>query len=168
MSKPLSFEVASTLNATPEAVWEQVATMRGVNAELWPFVRMTAPTGTARFDPATTPVGKMAFRSTLLLFGVIPYDLHSLRFTEITPNNGFVEHSTSLMQKAWSHERWLQRVPEGTLLRDRVTFVPRMPWLDAVLLPIFKLIFLHRHRQLQRIFGAPPRVSLPAGNRPSH
>jgi hypothetical protein len=55
------------------------------NAELWPFLRMTYPRGRSRLDPEVVPIGTRAFRSWLLLFGLVPVDYDDLTFHEIVP-----------------------------------------------------------------------------------
>jgi hypothetical protein len=40
---PLEVLIASELPARPEAVWSRVASFEGVNDELRPWLRMTAP-----------------------------------------------------------------------------------------------------------------------------
>jgi hypothetical protein len=59
--------------------------MAGVNAELMPFVRMTFPRGAERIDKATAAAGKPLFRSVLLLFGVLPIDVHRLALVKLDP-----------------------------------------------------------------------------------
>jgi ligand-binding SRPBCC domain-containing protein len=153
--------VTSTLAAPREAVWARVSTMAGVNAELMPLVRMSYPPQAAVLDAAAVPLGRTAFRSVLLLFGVLPIDRHDLCLLRVDPPAGFHESSTSLLQRRWVHVRTLEAVPGGCRLTDEVDFEPRLPAIAALLRPLVRAIFAHRHRRLRRHFGeaAGTRVS---------
>ena len=149
----VEFEVSSTVAAPPEAVWARVASFEGVNDELMPLVRMTCPAAFRRIDPAVVPVGRPWFRSWLLLFGVLPFDWDHLRIVAIEPGRGFHEDSTMLSQRRWVHRRILEPVAGGTRVTDRIAFEPRLPFLGALLRPVFQTVFRHRHRRLAARFG---------------
>jgi hypothetical protein len=53
------------------------------------------------------------FRSWLLLFGVLLFDRHALALEAVTDGEGFVEESTSWMQRRWRHERLLTETDAG-------------------------------------------------------
>ena len=53
---------ASQLRERPEAVWARVASLEGINHELGPWMRMTAPRG-AELTPEGAPLGRRWFRS---------------------------------------------------------------------------------------------------------
>lgn len=147
--------VESSLLAAPRAaVWDRIASMAGVNAELMPVVRMTFPRGHERLDTGAPVAGRTFFLSVLLLFGVLPIDVHSLALASLSPGRGFLESSSSLLHRRWIHERVLDAEGEGTRIRDRVYFECRLPALDVVLAPIVRAIFHHRHARLRRHFGA--------------
>ncbi len=143
----------SLLAAPPAVVWAQIASMAGVNAELMPFVYMTFPRGAERIDKATVSAGKPLFRSMLLLFGVLPIDVHRVALAKLDPGAGFLECSSSLLHRRWIHERRLDAEGEGTKIRDRVYFECRVPMLGMALTPIVRAIFRHRHERLRRCFG---------------
>ena len=143
----------SCLAAPPEVVWNRVKTMKGVNAELMPFVLMTYPAGQNEFDGSQLRLGLPYFRSVLLMLGVIPFDLHTFVLERLVPNQGFLERSSSLVHREWMHERRLEPVEEGTRITDRVVFCCRLPSLNFVFRPIVRFIFRHRHRRLRRHFG---------------
>jgi hypothetical protein len=147
------FQVTSVVPATPAAVWARVSTMAGVNAELMPIARMTHPAGLDRLDGADVPLGRRLFRSWVLLFGVLPVDWDDLTLLRVEPGRGFLESSTLLSQRRWTHERLLEAVPEGCRVTDRVGFEPRLPVLAGVHAAIFHLVFRHRHRRLRRAFA---------------
>jgi ligand-binding SRPBCC domain-containing protein len=149
--------LSSELRTPAPQVWAQISTMAGVNRELWPIV-MTAPRG-MRIDGAT-PLGTVAFRSLLLLGGVLPMDLHWLRMESVTPGEGFQEASWSLTEREWRHRRRLQPTSGGCRIEDELDFTPRFA--AALLSRIVRHTFLRRHRRLGRWFGAltPPELSL--------
>lgn len=73
----------------------------------------------------------------------------------IDPGHGFLERSTMLSARRWEHERTLHPLEDGgTRLTDRVAFVPRMPRTAPTHRAAIAAIFRHRHRRLERVFGA--------------
>ena len=145
---------ATELSTSPDTVWARVASLEGINHELGPWMRMTAPRG-AELSPATVPLGRRWFRSWILLFGVVPFDYDHLCIERIEPGSGFLERSTMLSARTWEHERTLRPLEDGgTLLTDRVAFVPRLPGTARGHRAIVAAIFRHRHRQLERFFGS--------------
>lgn len=145
--------MVSELRASPEAVWHRVASLEGINYELGPWLRMTAPSGT-ELTPEAVPLGKRWFRSWILLFGVLPVDYDDLRVELIEPNRRFLERSTMLSARSWEHERTLDPATDGgTRLTDRVTFTPRVAVTGHLHRAVIRAIFRHRHRRLRRFFG---------------
>jgi hypothetical protein len=142
----------SRLAARPAKVWDRVATMEGVNAELAPIARMTFPSRWERLENYYFQGDAEQFRSTLLLFGRIPIDLHIFAFVSLTPGRGFLERSSSMMHREWIHERTLRPVTKGTEITDRVFFRCRAPGLSLALGPVIRFVFRHRHRQLRKHF----------------
>ena len=142
---------ASELQAPPDAVWARVASMKGINHELGPWMRMTAPRG-AELSPEAVPLGRRWFRSWILLLGVLPFDYDHLRLIAIEPGRGFHEDSTMLSQRRWVHRRTLEPTDGGTRVVDRIEFEPRLPGLAGFLRPIFRAVFRHRHRRLAAHF----------------
>jgi hypothetical protein len=144
--------VRSRLAATPEAVWDRVASAAGVNDELGPLLRMTVPRGAGELDLATIEPGPLG-RSWVLLFGLIPIEYDDLRLERIEPGRGFLERSTMLSQRLWEHERTIEPVAGGCEVADRVAWEPRLPFPGRLLRPLFSTVFRHRHRRLRRHFG---------------
>jgi hypothetical protein len=97
---------ASELQAPPEAVWARVASLEGINYELGPWMRMTAPRG-AELSHSTVPLGRRWFRCWILLFGVVPFDYDDLCVERLDPGRRFRECSTMLTARRWEHERTL-------------------------------------------------------------
>jgi ligand-binding SRPBCC domain-containing protein len=149
-----SFSIASRLEADREAVWRRVTTPEGVNAELMPIVRMTLPRGIDHLDLGTVAVGERIGRCWILLFGLIPIDWDDLTLERLDPPGGFLERSSMLSMRTWEHERTLEPVAGGgCVLRDRISFEPRLPLPARALLPLYRTVFRHRHRGLRRQFG---------------
>ena len=155
--KMLTFRLVSHLQAPPEQVWAHISSMRGVNYELFPFVRMTCPVKDAVLDPAVIPIGERAFRSWLLLFCVLPVEYDDLVFSRLEPGFRFLETSSMFTLRVWRHHRLLQNPPEGhgCLLLDHLALEPRKPLVPFVRLfrVIARALFLWRHRRLRRKFG---------------
>ncbi len=145
--------MSSRLAASPELVWSRVATMRGVNFEMRPLARMTHPPGFDALNPHTVPIGKRAFRSWILLLGVLPIDYDDLTLIRLEPGRGFHERSSMLTQRRWEHERWLDPEGTGCTITDTVSFEPRVPAVGRLLLPLFRWVFEHRHRRLRKRFS---------------
>lgn len=145
--RALRFE--SHLAATPAELWAHASTMGGVNAELAPL-RMSAPPG-LRLG-AETPLGRVLFRSVVSLGGLVPLDLHALRLVELREGEGFVEDSTSVLERRWRHERRIEPVPGGARVVDLLTFEPRL--LGPVVARIVRRTFERRHAFLRQRFGA--------------
>ena len=148
-----SVQQESVLSTTPDAVWAWVSTFDGINDELMPLMRMTAPAHIRALDPSEVVLGERIFRSWVLLFGVLPIDFDDLALLKLEPGRGFHERSRMLSMRVWEHERWL--APEGERCRvtDRLSFQPRLPGMGPLLERFIRMTFRHRHRRLRRHFG---------------
>src|SRR5262245_17438070 len=113
MSEPWSFTISTPLRASAEQVWAHASTFAGVNRELWPLLRMTFPPALARLTPEQFPVGRTAFRSWLLLFGLVPVDFDDIQLVELEPGQGFSEVSRMLSMREWRHRRTVTPAGEG-------------------------------------------------------
>jgi hypothetical protein len=144
----------SELPVRREQVWARIVTIEGINDELRPWMRMTAPRGMS-LDPAAIPLGRRWFRSWILLFGLIPFDYDDLCVERIDQPSGFLERSRMLSASVWEHERTLDELPGGrTRLSDRVSFIPRVAHGAPVHRRVIAATFAHRHRRLRRFFAA--------------
>ncbi len=147
-------EFASELDATAATVWEIVGTMRGVNAELAPWLRMTAPPEASNMRIEDAPVGRPLFSSWMLFLGVVPIDRHYFALSNVERGRGFVEESTSWSQRRWEHRRHVEPRGEGVcLLTDRLDFTPRLGASGPLLERVIVSVFQHRHRLLRERFG---------------
>ncbi len=82
---------SSLFAAAPTNLWESIASVAGVNAELMPAVRVTYPRQYEGLDGEPIVTGRRLFRSVLLLFGVLPIDLHAIALAILTPGRSFLE-----------------------------------------------------------------------------
>jgi ligand-binding SRPBCC domain-containing protein len=165
MQRRCEIRVRSELDAGATVVWERVITPEGVNAELGPWMRMTVPRGFEDFGIEDVEPGERIGRSWVLLFGLIPFDYDDLTLVRVEPGRGFLERSKMLSQRLWEHERTIEPRGEGACaLTDRVAWEPRLPLPAALLRPLIRATFRHRHRQLRRHFGGESAPALLSGD----
>ena len=153
MAKEQTFEYASHLASDANNVLKHAGTIKGVNYELMPFARMTAPPDWIRLPIQEWPVGKKLFTSCILLLGFVPADFHFFRMKSLLPN-GFEEYSSTVINKFWHHTRTTTDLEDGgCVIIDRLSFKSRVPFIDVISTPVYKLFFRHRHTRLKRKFG---------------
>jgi len=145
-------EVSSALAAPAAEVWAHATSIDGINAELAPWLKMTAPPELRSLSDVEVVLGRPIGRSTVLLFGWLPVDRMELTLVELEPGRRFVERSQVRSQKLWQHERTVE--PEGDggcRLTDRLMFEPRLggPLVAAFL----RRVFAARHAYLRRTFS---------------
>jgi ligand-binding SRPBCC domain-containing protein len=155
VTRHFGFEVRSRLAAPADAVWAHATSMRGVNSELFPLVRMTHPRGLDSLADREVPLGARVFRSWILFAGILPIDFDDLTFVELEPGR-FLERSPMLSQREWEHERRVEPSGGGCEISDRVRSVPRISALAPLFRAVFLLAFRLRHRNLRRRFGILP------------
>lgn len=148
--------VRSALEAPPAAVWAHVTSVKGLNDEFRPWLRMTFPASFREAGLEQAVTGKRLCRSWILLFGLVPIDYDDLTLVRVEPGRGFLERSSMLSQRSWEHERTLEPSGRGCLLTDRIAFTPRLGLPPRLLAPLFGAIFRHRHGRLRRRFGGGP------------
>jgi ligand-binding SRPBCC domain-containing protein len=150
MAVVLRFE--SELSASPERVWDWMTSVRGVQTELWPIMKMTAPKSVAKMTDVPVELGRPLFRSWVFLFGLLPIDRSDLTLVSLDAGSGFVEESPMLSMKLWRHERRISRRGDKTVVSDTLTFEPRFarPLVEWLIRKTFE----HRHRVLQKELGA--------------
>lgn len=153
----VSLEFSSKLPATRAAVWSEVSSMRGVNYELGPWVRMTHPPEAASLAALEIlEPGEVLFHSWLLAFGVLPFDRHALALVDLIDGEGFVEESTSWLQRRWRHERRLTSPsPDTCVVTDRLIVEPRVGFVAPIVGRVVAAIFRHRHHRLRARFARP-------------
>jgi hypothetical protein len=143
----------SYLAASRAQVWTVVSTLVGINAELWPLLRMTHSRQVSRLDPTTVPLDVPAFYSLFLLFGLLPVDYGDLIFSWLEWEHGFMHRSSTLALRSFQHERTLADAPHGCYLTDRLTIQPRWRFTTPFLAALCGRLFEHRHRRLRARFG---------------
>lgn len=143
-----AIDIRTRLRRPASRVWTLATTPEGVNAELAPLVTMTFPRGLGLLDvkPGSGPVGS----SWLLAFGFLPFDRHRFGLAQLHPA-GFVEESTSVLQRRWRHERRIEKTPEGCEVHDIVTVEPRLAFMAPLTRVLVAAVFRHRHRRLAKI-----------------
>lgn len=150
---PFTFSIHSKINTDKQTLWQHITQMKNVNYELMPIVRMTYPADKTSLSGVDVPLQTTLFTSTILLFGFIPIDLHHLALDKVIEGEAFYENSTTLTHQYWKHTRTLTAVDGGTLVKDEVSFQPRIGFLGYIFLPIYKQVFKHRHRRLVKLFN---------------
>ena len=116
----------------PDAVWARVSTFEGVNDELRPLLRMTAPRSVRRLDPADVVLGQRICRSWMLLSGLVPIDYDDLTLVALEPGRGFHERSRMLSIRVWEHERTVDARRRLRVV-DRLRLEPRLLGTGALL-----------------------------------
>jgi ligand-binding SRPBCC domain-containing protein len=157
MDGPYSFTMASHLTASAERVWTHASDFNQLNREFWPLFRMTYPPGRARMTPGSFPLGKVAFRSWIMLFGVIPVEYDDITLVELVPGQHFSEVSALLSIREWRHRRSVAPEGLGCVLQDEIAFLPRWRLTGPAQTWLFRLVFRLRHRALRRLFGSAER-----------
>lgn len=145
----VTFSIESRLSVDLEALQAHVSSMSGVNAELAPLIRMTAPKRWQQASLSEWQPGQHLFTSVILLFGVIPVDLHFFKLEQVT-DQGFIEHSSTLMNAHWRHTRQATIDGSSVLLRDELCYRSRIPVLDRLFLPVYRYVFTQRHQYLRQ------------------
>jgi ligand-binding SRPBCC domain-containing protein len=157
VGRSYSFTCSTPVNAAAEQLWMHASTFAGINRELWPWVRMTCPAAIPRLTPETVPLGRRAFRSWILLFGLVPVEYDDFTLVELDPGRGFSEVSRLFSLREWHHRRSLTPIETGCLLTDEIALAPRWRGTGWLLTAVYQLVFAWRHRRLRRIFGAAGR-----------
>jgi ligand-binding SRPBCC domain-containing protein len=149
----------SHIPATADMVWERVISPEGINDELRPYLRMTVPDGVRDLDATRVAPGTRLGRSWLLLFGVLPFEYDDITVAAIEPGRRFLERSTMLSLRVWEHERTITPEADGCVVKDRLSFEPRLvlraiPGFRRLLAAALDFVFRHRHRRLAAHFSA--------------
>ncbi len=147
------FSISSELAADPEQLGEELLTLAGVNRELGPFIRMTAPARWRELPIYRWPTQAPLFSSWILLFGLLPVDRHHFYLDSIQLDR-FSESSSSWFNRLWHHRRTITAGERGATVTDALHYEGRVPLLDRLTLPIYRAVFTHRHRRLRGLYAA--------------
>lgn len=144
----LSFELETQFPISADELAQSTLNMSGVNYELAPLLKMTAPKTWQSTNITDWPTNKNLFGSNILLLGIIPIDRHYFKF-ETIDRSGFKEISKSIINAQWCHERLIKNIGSGSVIKDVITYQSKLVFLGAFLKPIYKAIFKHRHNRLR-------------------
>lgn len=156
---PVTLTFSTALAAPAAHVWAAVTSVAGINGELLPLVRMTFPPRFEELARDDVPPGQVVGRCWLLAGGVLPFDRHALAFESFRDEPGplgygFVEESSSWVQRRWRHERAVvPRGPERCEVTDRLTVEPRLAATAPLVERLVRRVFAHRHRRLVDRWG---------------
>jgi hypothetical protein len=89
----VTVERTTALAAPAERVWARVTTFAGVNDELRPWLRMTAPRRLRDASLDDVELGRPVCRSWVLLGGVVPVEYDDVTLVERGPGMRFLERS---------------------------------------------------------------------------
>ena len=150
--RDFTFTIQSEVNTTKEILWQHITQMKNVNDELMPFAKMTYPATTSEIAGREVPLQQVLFKSVILLFGFIPIDLHYLRLDKREYGTAFYENSYSFQHHYWKHTRTIIERNGQVIVCDELHFAPRISFMGYLLLPVYKMIFNNRHKQLCKQF----------------
>ncbi len=146
------FVMETTLPVSPETLAYDLLNMSGVNEELFPYLKMTSPNAWQHKPIAEWPRNESLFTSTILLLGLIPIDRHEFRMIDVDPS-GFKESSRSWTNHEWQHERKISAHQMGATVKDVVTYQSKVALMGRLFLPVYRLVFKHRHRRLAKKYS---------------
>lgn len=143
-------EVTSRLESEAEVVWEGISSLEGVNLEMGPWLRMTAPAGAGLADAT----GGQTLNLALSGPGGLPLGNYPLDLNEFEEGRGFLEQTWMFPFLLWQHERVIESGGDGlTFVTDRLGWSWRASILDRLVAVGVRAFFGHRHRRLRRIYG---------------
>ncbi len=156
--KIFEYKFQTEVKAPPEEVWNHASTMAGVNRELSPLIRMTFPRVCEILCAETMERQGGSFTSWIFLFGILPVDRWKMRFEEFGPGFRFLERSKVISLQFWEHERTVFESNGGSLICDRIKFIPKVRLLGPIVAFIMIAVFRNRHRNLKKIFKSTFRM----------
>ncbi len=154
LNPDISLRFESRLGASREQVWEWITSVDGIQAEMRPLLRMTAPEGLRSLNDIRIVSGEPMFRSRIFLLGFIPFGHSDMTLVELDPGRGFVEQSPMRSMEKWRHERRIEQAPDdlrAVVLVDQLTFRPRFA--RRLVEWFIRRVFEHRHKVLRAALG---------------
>lgn len=146
-----NLEFSTQVRVTGPEAWSWITSFDGISKEMAPYMRMSTPRGVVNLNSVTWIPGQRLFRSWIKLFGIIPFDYSDLTLVSLENGVGFVEQSPMGTMRLWRHERRIIPNDKGCVIRDELTFEPRIA--GRISLAIVGAFFAHRHRNLARYLG---------------
>jgi ligand-binding SRPBCC domain-containing protein len=145
---PVELTLESEVSASPADAWRWISSVKSIQAEMWPYFRMTAPRGIESIGDLDVKPGKVLFRSRVYLFGFLPIDHSDMTLIELRDGEGFIEESPMGSMKSWRHDRKVEPTNGGSRIVDHLTFEPR--WIRGVTAWFINTVFKHRHKVIRR------------------
>ena len=144
----IHFTFQTIVSAPTEEVWEWITSLKGIQKEMMPYFKMTAPRGIKTIHDVKIELEKPLFRSYIFLFGFLPFGYDDMTLIEYSEGKGFIEQSPMTSMKLWRHERTIEKVEKGTMITDQVTFIPRHA--SKLVANFLHRVFRHRHKVLKQ------------------
>jgi ligand-binding SRPBCC domain-containing protein len=136
------------VSAPIEEVWEWITSLKGIQKEMMPYFKMTAPKGIKTINDVKIELGKPLFRSHIYLFGFLPIGHDDMTLIEYTEGKGFIEQSPMASMELWRHQRDIEKVETGTMITDQLTFKPRHA--SKLISKFLRRVFRHRHNVIKK------------------
>jgi ligand-binding SRPBCC domain-containing protein len=143
------------LAAPADAVWSAATRMPSINAEIGPWLKMTAPREAQELslDDPRLVLGEPIFTSWILLLGLVPVERMEVTIVELERGRRFVEQSRVSVLRKWRHEREVVAGGDRCLVTDRLTVEAPVRVFTPVVARLVGAFFGHRHRRLAARFG---------------
>lgn len=144
--------------ADPVAVWCLVSTPAGINAELRPLLRMTAPRQMRADSLDEVDLGRCLGRAWVLFAGAVPVDFDDVCLVERESGRRFLERSATGAASVWQHERLVEPTAGGARVTDTVTYTVRrhLRPVRRAFRCVVAGIFRYRHGRLRSLFATDP------------
>lgn len=144
----IHFTFQTIVSAPMEEVWEWITSLKGIQKEMMPFFKMTAPLGIKTINDLKIELGKPLFRSHIYLFGFLPFGYDDMTLIEYSEGKGFIEQSPMTSMDLWRHQRTIENVEKGTMITDQLTFKPQHA--SKLIGKFLWMVFRHRHKVLKK------------------
>ncbi len=136
------------VSALIEEVWDWITSIKGIQKEMMPYFKMTAPKGIRNIKDVKIVLGDVLFRSHIYLFGFLPIGHDDMTLIEYSEGRGFIEQSPMSTMELWRHQREIDTVDTGTLITDNLTFRPK--YASKSIGRFMQRVFRHRHEVLKK------------------
>ncbi|MFX1273959.1 MAG: hypothetical protein ACFFBP_02355 [Promethearchaeota archaeon] len=153
----INLKFQTIVSAPIEEVWEWITSLKGIQKEMWPYFKMTAPKGIKNIKDLKVELGKVLFRSHIYLFGFLPFGHDDMTLIEYSEGKGFIEQSPMTSMELWRHQREIETVDTGTMITDQLTFKPRHA--SQLIGKFMRRVFRHRHDVIKKSLGNPLNLS---------
>ena len=145
----INLRFQTIVSAPIEEVWDWITSVKGIQKEMMPYFKMTAPKGIKNINDIKIELGKVLFRSHIYLFGFLPIGHDDMTLIEYSEGKGFIEQSPMSTMELWRHQRDIIAVDNGTMITDQLTFKPRHA--SNLIGKFMRRVFRHRHEVLKQM-----------------